>query len=158
MSDAYDEGARFLARRMRTARETRQHLAQKGFGDSEIQKAMEFLTENRALDDEEYAAVYARRSLVKGKSTARIRAELKTRGISGPDIEAGLSRILPDDGRRNETEGERARSIAAGLLAGLDSPPDSKALAKAGRKLAGLGYDSELIYRILGEYMQRGKP
>jgi SOS response regulatory protein OraA/RecX len=66
--------------------------------------------------------------------------------------------VFPDDGSRAETEGERARSIAAALLAGLNAPPDAKALAKAGRKLAGLGYDSELIYRILGEYMQRGKP
>ena len=158
MSDAYDEGAKFLARRMRTTRETRQHLEQKGYEGSDIQEAMDFLTENRALDDGEYAAVYARRSFEKGKSAARIRAELKARGISGSDAEAGLARLFPDDGSRTETEGERARAIAETFLAGAGTPPDSKALAKTGRKLAGLGYDSELIYRILGEYMQRGKP
>ena len=158
MSDAYDEGARFLARRMRTIRETRQHLEQKGFEESDIQEALGFLTENRALDDGEYASVYARRSLEKGKSAARIRMELKARGISSCDAETGLARVFPDDGSRSLSEGKRARAIAETLLSGAGTPPDSKALAKAGRKLAGLGYDSELIYRILGEYMQRGKP
>lgn len=158
MSDAYDEGARFLARRMRTVRETRRHLEEKGFSDADIRDTLSALTENKALDDAEYAAVYARQGVGKGKSSARIRTELKARGISATDTDAGLARIYPETGDWTAAEGERARSLAAAILGGNEAAPDSRTLAKAGRKLAGLGYDPELIYKILGEYMQRGKP
>ena len=77
-------------------------------------EAMEWLSEGGALDDAAYAFAYGRNAIEKGKSSARIRAELKARGVETNDIEAGLCQVLPDADAWASAERERAELLAAG--------------------------------------------
>lgn len=156
MDKAYDEAIRYLSRRMHTIKETSTYLAGKGHSDGDIEGTIEALKEYGYLNDSAYAGVYITNALDKGRSIHRIRRELKARGISSQDAESGLERNFSDSFSRDNGEKERARLEAKKIIdrAGVS---DQKTLARAGRRLATLGYPAGLIYAVLSE-LQKEEP
>lgn len=155
MDDILDVATKFLANRMKTKGQLEIHLQNKGYDKSEIENVLRRCEEFGYLDDVEYAAVYISHCVPKGHAIQRISQDLSQRGVSQDEIQAGLERFIDEKGFDPfEDELQRGRVEAQKIL--RDMPHDQKMLAKAGRKLVTLGYRSETIYTIIGEYM-RGK-
>lgn len=153
MDKAYDEAIRYLSRRMHTIKETSTYLAGKGHPAGDIERAIEALKDYGYLNDSAYASVYISSALGKGRSIHRILKELKIRGISSQDAESGLERNFSDSFSRDNGERERALLEAKKIIdrAGV---ADHKTLARAGRRLATLGYPAGLIYAVLSEFQK----
>ncbi len=154
MDDIREIAARFLANRMKTEHQMMKHLQTKNFADSEIAEILREFEASGYLDDIEYAAVYITHRIPKGYTFRRIGRELAELGISKEQSEAGLARFIEEQGYDPTTqELERGKEQAHKIL-GNTVVADKKQLAKAGRKLMALGYQSDTVYAILGEYMR----
>ena len=156
MEDILDVATRFLANRMKTNSQLEKHLSSKEYPQEEISDLVLRFEEYGYLNDSTYAAIYISQGLQKGRTVWRIKRELLERGVSEIHIEAGLSQFM-DETEQDPIADEFQRGMAqAEKIIRNQTEVDSKLLAKAGRKLMSLGYRSEMIYSILGEFM-RGK-
>lgn len=142
----YDAALRHLGSRARTCREMEQYLKKKGFQDEEIEVTINELKDCRYLDDGQYCSDYFRYAEGKGKGIRRIRQELREKGVSSDVISLAWEDYEPET-----SEKERARKQAEKIMAGK-AEADEKLLARMGRRLSGLGYSTDVIYQILGEY------
>jgi len=79
---AYDKALGLLARREHSRRELRQKLDRGGFTRDETLAAVEQLGEQGYQDDERFAASLFRSRVGQGYGPARIRAELRSQGVS----------------------------------------------------------------------------
>ena len=155
-----DVSLNYLTHQSRTSGEMEQHLRAKGFSREEIASELESLRDFRYIDDTAYAQQYYEYGCRKGWGFGRIRRGLLEKGAS----QEALEELEPD----REAERERALAEARKLLGAAgrrdEGLPDEgearrkaedKLLAKAGRRLSALGYDSDTIYRTLGALMKR---
>ena len=156
---AFDAACRKLAARMRTEKEIRLHLKKLGFDDETTEAAVAELKNFRYIDDERYCREYFKYAKAKGKADARIVMELAEKGISRE-----TARNVIEDVRDTEPEYRSDRQLA--YETGLKllhkqfeegKEVDQKFLARVGRRLAGLGYDSGTIYSVLGKLRQDGR-
>jgi len=94
---AYRRAVLRLARQDQTATQLRRALAEKGHAAEEIEAAIERLRRERLLDDRGYAERFARSRMAhQGLGRARIRQGLRQRGVSRPELEAGLTAALAE--------------------------------------------------------------
>ena len=94
---AYVAALRHLARRDHSEHELRGRLAEAGYGPGPIEAALSRLKAERLLDDNRFAAAFARSRLSgRGLGSLRIGAELRRRGVGHEPIEAALSQALAD--------------------------------------------------------------
>lgn len=145
--DIKETALAYLAARPRTCGEMKKHLSQKGFAQPEIDGTLEELRALRYLDDADYCIQYFNYAFGKGKGSFRVKRELEEKGVARSVIEIAL-----EDYEAEETEFERARKQAEKIAAGKTA--DRKLAGRIGRRLSALGYSSELIYRIVGMYME----
>lgn len=151
-----------LGSRMRTEKEIREHLRSLEFGTEDVNDAVDFLKEYNYLNDERYCRQYYAYARPKGKALYRIIKELEQKGIP-----AGLARTALED---METEPEFGEAVVsdrdAALEVGLKMARQQKAcskdfdqkfLARVGRRLAGLGYDSSTCYYVMNKVKDYGK-
>jgi regulatory protein len=83
---AYVDGLRLLGRRELSVKQLRERLLDREHSAADVDRAIDLLLENRALDDARVAAAYVRTALkVKGRGRLRIRRELQEMGIA-PDV------------------------------------------------------------------------
>jgi SOS response regulatory protein OraA/RecX len=156
MNEIWDAASKYLAYRMKTRHQLEMYLQSKEYPEHDISEVLSQFESNGYLDDAEYAAVFISHRIQKGYAFGRIKRELLDLGVPNEKIEAGLERYIDDKGvDPTGDEFERGKREAQKVISGHASI-DSKLLAKAGRRLVSLGYRSETIYSILGEYM-RGK-
>jgi regulatory protein len=154
MDEIWDIATRFLQNRMKTKNQLDKHLQMKGFPEEQINKVLSQFEEYGYINDAEYASIYISHSIPKGQTLWRINRDLSERGISKDNIDAGLARYIEaTDHDPSVDEFERGK-LQAHKIIGEISPIDSKLLAKAGRRLVSLGYRSETVYAILGEFMK----
>lgn len=155
---------KYVAAQLKTEGQVRDYLSRKEFNQEEIGQALEFLREYKYVDDEQYCIIYYKEACRKGKSRRRIEQELVAKkaprslirdALDGflsdenPDYEAIMDEILP--------EKERALKVGRKMLRiQLDSgrEADKNFMAKVGRRLAGLGYESGAIYYVIGCLMK----
>jgi regulatory protein len=79
---AYVDGLHLLGRRELSVRQLRERLRDREHSDDDVNRAIELLIENRALDDRRVAAAYVRTAIkVKGRGRLRIQRELQAMGI-----------------------------------------------------------------------------
>ena len=149
--DIRDVSLNYLTHRSRTSGEMRKRLSEKGFSEDEISTEMQFLNELHYIDDFEYVRQYAEFCFSKGKGIRRIRNELIQKGVDYVALEE-LKEIQSEVDLASEQE--RALLQAEKLIADKKEI-DDKLLAKVGRKLAALGYDSETTYQVLGVLMRK---
>ena len=123
--------AKYLASRMRTCGEMREHLAKKGFSEDEIGEVIGEFRDFRYLDDEEYC----------------IRQELAEKGVDREVIGFAL-----EDYYDRDAELERALKQAEKTIAG--KPVDDKMRGRLGRRLVSLGYSTDVVYKVIGICMR----
>lgn len=83
---AYDKALGLLARREHSRRELKTKLRRGGYENDESAAAIERLGEQRYQDDGRFAEVLVRSRAAQGYGPQRIRAELKTHGLSDSRI------------------------------------------------------------------------
>lgn len=157
---AFEAAMRKLSARMRTEQEIRQFLRKAEYSVDETEAAIAELKSYGYLHDKRYCREYFLYAKARGKADARIVRELAQKGIS-----AETARNVIEDLRAEEAEDE-GRTVddhAAALAVGRKmlrnqwddgKTVDDRFLARVGRRLAGLGYDSSVIYDIFGKLRQ----
>jgi len=151
-----------LGSRARTEKEIRNHLRSLGFSTEDVNDTVGFLKEYNYLNDERYCRQYYVYARPKGKALHRIIRELEQKGIP-----AGLARTaLEDMEAEPEYGGEVISDRDAALEVGLKMARqqeasgkdfDQKFLARVGRRLAGLGYNSSTCYYVMNKVKDYGK-
>jgi len=155
--DCRETALRFLEHRARTAYEVKAHLLSKGFSGEETAETLRYLEELGYLDDAGYCREYIRYGMRKGRGPLRLQSELAEKGI-----DAALVRSLLEGDFDRQAEKEAAMRVVTkalksdGGVAYEGEPdsekaggPDEKTVARIGRKLASLGYHTEVIYEII---------
>lgn len=87
---AYDKALGLLARREHSRRELRQKLGRKGYASDEAGEALDRLGEQHYQDDDRFAEVLIRNRAAQGYGPMRLRAELKSHGLSDARIRSLL--------------------------------------------------------------------
>jgi len=85
-----------LARREHTRRELTRKLGARGFPDDLIAPALDGLERSGALAEARFTETFVRSRVAKGQGPARIRAELKQRGVADEDAEGALREAQVD--------------------------------------------------------------
>ena len=94
---AYVDGLHLLGRRELSVKQLRDRLLERDHAREDVDRALELLLENRALDDARVAAAYVRTALkVKGRGRLRIRRELQEMGIDQDIAAAALAEAFGD--------------------------------------------------------------
>ena len=156
MDEIWDVATRYLENRMKTKYQLEKHLRAKEYPEAQIAKVVSQFEEYGYINDADYSAVYITHCIPKGQTLWRIKRELKERGISDSNIDAGIERYIEETEHDPLADEFQRGMVQANKIIGQQHPVDTKLLAKAGRKLVSLGYQSETVYAILGEFM-RGK-
>lgn len=143
--DCRDAALRYLEHRERSKREVRSHLVSKGFHEDEIEEELKYLEEFHYVDDARYCCNYIDYGIGKGRGPVRLRYELTEKGV-----DSRLIQVLLEERFDRDTEKAAAMKEAEKLLTSGPEAPDEKTLAKIGRKLASLGYHTEIIYDLIG--------
>ncbi|ULU27625.1 regulatory protein RecX [Dyella terrae] len=87
---AYNKALGLLARREHSRRELRLKLRQKGYEGEEAGEALDRLGEQHYQDDDRFAEMLVRSRVSQGYGPMRVRAELKSHGLSEARIRAVL--------------------------------------------------------------------
>lgn len=154
MDEIWDVASRFLQNRMKTKSQLKKHLQIKEYPEDQIANVLTKFEEYGYINDIDYAAVYIAHCIPKGQTIFRIQRELKERGVAESSIDAGLLRYTEETDYDPVADEFQRGKIQAEKIIGTQNPFDSKLIAKAGRKLVSLGYRSETVYAILGEFMK----
>jgi len=130
-----------IGRKERSVAEMREWLAVREVEEDEIDRVVNFLIENEALDDSKYAFAFTsdKRELA-GWGRTRIRETLLKRGISRDLIEQALAE---DEG---QSEVDRAEKVLDEKGADLS---DDRGRSRALGLLARRGYSSEEAYAAI---------
>ena len=153
MKSAYDAACGKLAYRMRTEKEIRDFLESAGYEAGETAQAVADLKSFGYIDDARFCEEYFRYAKKKAKADARIIRELSQKGIS-----AELARNAIEDARADaemefDDDETSAMKTAVQMLRNLTEDgkkADEKFFAKVGRRLFQLGFDSSVIYGVIG--------
>lgn len=85
-----------LARREHSRLELRQKLIQRGYPSERVEPVLEQLAEERLLDENRYAELYACARADKGYGPLRIDRELRERGVPDDAVAAALAGLADD--------------------------------------------------------------
>lgn len=160
----------YLSHRERSEAEVREHLKGKEFSTEEVEEVLRYLKEFNYLNEERYCEAFLRMGTAKGRGPLRLKQELRMKGISSEVVEGQLADYF-EGGQEKENALKEARKCLGkretGLWAIEDEPQeeevdeesclvDEKLLAKAGRRLASLGYRNGIIYEVLEQLRRNG--
>jgi regulatory protein len=99
---AYVDALHLLGRRELSIKQLRERLLDREHPREDVDRAIELLRENRAVDDERVAAAYVRTALkVKGRGRLRIQRELQEMGIDKDVAGAALAAAFGDVDERS---------------------------------------------------------
>ncbi len=87
---AYDRGLSMLARREHSQRELRARLEHGGYDDAETDEAIKRLGQQEYQDDNRFGEMILRARVSQGYGPVRVRAELRSHGLSDAAIRALL--------------------------------------------------------------------
>lgn len=87
---------RLLARREHTCEELRRKLLDKGYAPEFVEPVVEKLAGKRLVSDDRYVASFVHAHTRRGQGPARIRAELRQRGIDATRVEEEFERAAVD--------------------------------------------------------------
>jgi len=148
--DARDRALRYLNARVSSVGQMREYLRRKGYDEEEIGETIRQLLEYGYLDDRKYAALFMESGLEKGRGMLRIRRELKQKGVADEVIDEAAESLdeIPDE---FGVAFAQARAMLSGVDFGqMDYAEREKQKARIARRLAGKGFSSETIYRVIG--------
>lgn len=159
--DCRDAALKFLEHRERSAQEVKFHLRSKGFREEEIEIELEYLKSLHYLDDVRYCGGYISYGLSKGRGPVRLQFELAERGIDAATIQEALESCF-DRSTEKAAALKEAEKLLLKRQGSADygpaeeaeedrAAPDEKTIARIGRRLASLGYHTDIIYDIIGQ-------
>jgi regulatory protein len=94
--DAYGRGLGLLSRREHSSRELKAKLARKGHAKEEISDAVSRLADRKYQSDDRFGVSIAHARVAQGYGPARIRAELKSHGLSDAAVRAAIEATEAD--------------------------------------------------------------
>ena len=145
MNDCYLAALRILKYRFNSTAELRRKLRAKKFDRQTIESTLERLRTEKWLDDERFAAAYARTRALKSKGGLRIRHELMRAGVDDATISRAVSASVSADDER-----ERATALAQKRLPNLVKRYGADAARnKLTAYLLKQGYDAALVREIV---------
>lgn len=143
---AMEVAAQYLANRMRTIAEMRQHLKDKEFSEAEIAETVNDLIGLRYLDDYAYAMRYYEYNTAKHRGSKRAIRELEEKGIDKETIKFALEDYIYE---AKVDEFKMALEIAE--KEAEEKEIDDKLIAKVARKLDSRGYAQGDIIKVMSE-------
>jgi len=139
---------RYLTARPRSLAELVSYLEKKEIPQDYITPLVEDLKSYGYIDDRKFAATYARYLIqTRGLSRYALRFELKRKGVSEADIEAGLEELFREDD--TEDEDEVALRIAKRKMESMKGVDREKARRRLTDYLRRRGYGFGIIAKIL---------
>ena len=152
---ARERALKKLSVRDRTEKEILDFLKEEGCSGEEAAEITAEFREWGYIDDEKYCRSYFKYGKSKGKASARIVRELAGKGISAEkagDVIEELTHHVDD----------RETALSVGMKMAFNQaesgkPLDEKFLARVGRRLAGLGYDSGTCWFVIDKVRNYGK-
>ena len=150
--DVRQKAVHYLNMRPATEAQLRAYLKKGNFGDDEIGRTIEEMKEYHYIDDLRFSMQYFEYGFEKGRGTARIRRELREKGVDSNLIDMAYEELenIPD-------QFETALNIANGMteatdISELDYEEKRKLQARIGRRLAGRGFTADIVYKVLGRF------
>jgi regulatory protein len=139
--DPFEAALAALRRKERTKRELVEWLERRGFGDDEVEAALNRLAAAGELDDERFAHRYAEdKRTLSGWGAERIRDALLAKGIDGATADAALA----SDSHADQVERARVLLVRRGRPL-TDNAERQRALEYLARR----GYDYEIVYEAV---------
>lgn len=126
--------------RLRSSYELAQRLKQKKFAEEVVKRTLDFLQEKSFIDDRVFAKAWIASRLKRPLGIARIRQELRLKGVDNKIIEFELQKA-----RKGYSEGEVVLGLARLKLEKLKGTEPYKAKQKVFQYLARRGFSSETI-------------
>lgn len=130
VTDLADRALDYLARGRRTRRELELRLRKREATPAQIAAALDRLEQSGVLSDEAVAEVEASARLRRGEAPARVRQQLRKKGVSGKTVQEAISGAIEQDGFD-----ERAACLEAARKRARTLRDDEPEAAK--RKLVG---------------------
>jgi regulatory protein len=151
MSNAYVEGLKMLARRELSEHQVRERLARKGHEDDAIDVAVARLREERALDDARVAEAIARtETSIRRRGKLRVRMQIERAGIDKSIAKRAVDEVfgtIDDEAFIEASLSKRLR--------GRETIADDREFQRLYRYLAGQGFESDQIMRVLAARRRR---
>ena len=158
LKSAYDAACGKLAYRMRTEKEIRDFLEKAGYATDEIAEAVADLKSFGYIDDARFCEEYFRYAKQKAKADARIIRELSQKGITAEFARNVIEDVRVDAEAEFDDDATSAMRTAVQMLRNLTEDgkkADEKFFAKVGRRLFQLGFDSSVIYGVIGDLRRK---
>nr|WP_315023298.1 regulatory protein RecX [uncultured Aminipila sp.] len=158
-----DVALKHLANRDRTCQEIKKHLNEKEYSTDEIEETVDYLLEMNYLNDELYIEKYIEYAVSKGKGSAKIKGELRNKGVDKQLIDevVSCSETLASQNERERAYIEALKivqNVKIEDLSDCDNDFNRKAQkfkelqrikAKVARKLESRGYSRNVIFDII---------
>jgi regulatory protein len=138
-----------LSRRGWTAAELTARLRRRGAEPDVAATVVSDLTARGHVDDAAFARHWVTTRTSRGYGAARLRAELRARGVASPLIEAALASV----GRGDQLE--EARRMAHRRLAALTRVAPDKAAARLRDHLLRRGFPGGVVAQVVREVVRR---
>jgi len=145
MADPYVAGLAMLARRELSEAQVRRRLARRGFDADEVDRAIDRLRQERALDDARTAAAIARTQVaIRGRGRLRVRREIEAAGIAASVAERAVDELFQDIDPQSLLDAALSRR-----LRGAATIDDEATFRRLYRYLVTQGFDSERVLQAL---------
>lgn len=148
-----------LSRKSMSVKELRDYLTKREYGKEEIDRVIEDMLDFGYLNDAVFACEFLIYDLGRGRSKKKAFYDLKQKGVSDADIEAGYNEYLDEFGEPDEHETaykEALKVLHAADMEPGEIPKESleKIQGRIARRLFTRGFSQSLIYEILSEIRQ----
>lgn len=148
--------AKKLSRKSMSVKELRDYLAKREYEKEEIDRVIADMLDFGYLNDARFACEFLIYDLERGRSVKKAFYDLKQKGVSEEDIEAGYDEYLDEYGEPDEHESayrEALKVLRAADMEPGEIPEESlqKIQGRIARRLFTRGYSQSMIYEILGE-------
>ena len=166
--NALDYAAGLLDARAYSSAELKKKLEDRGYAAEDVAEALEKLKDYGYINDEAFAENMVRRGAEQGKSSRRVKAELKQKGIDPDAAGEAAEELKEGDFERALNEARRILEKSGGLpkasfeddMGHTEEARErvreayakrQKIYGKISRKLSALGYEASVIYSVLEE-------
>ena len=148
--------AKKLSQKEMSVKEMKDYLRKREYDEAEIDRVVKTMVDFGYLNDARFACEYLIYDIGRGRSKKRAFYDLRQKGVSDADIEAGYNEYLDEYGEPDEHEtayGEAVKVLHAADLEPGCVPDEirQKIEGRIARRLFTRGFSQSLIYEILSE-------
>lgn len=145
--DVYYVALKSIKSRFKSVHDTREFLVKKEYPIDLVNKAIDRLVKQGYLNDDSFTKGFINSQIVTtSNGPYKIRRELSDKGISSKIIDDNID-VFDDD-----LQIERINKLAGKMLRSNRTRGGSVLRKKITTDLVNMGYDSELIYKVLANY------